>query len=122
LAEKLGGPESAQVDAVFRRAAAGEASALAAVSRAGHALGVALAGAVNLIDVGQVVLGGDFAILEPMLRSALLAELGRRAPAWGWSPFDQEVRAAAGPRMPALNGAALAAIDPVAADPEPHLP
>lgn len=50
----------------------------AAVAAAGRALGVALAGAVNLLDVPAVVLGGLYARLGPPLRDAVAAELGTR--------------------------------------------
>ncbi|MBN9099689.1 MAG: ROK family transcriptional regulator [Pseudonocardia sp.] len=50
----------------------------AAVDAAGRALGVALAGAVNLLDVPAVVLGGLYARLGTPLRDAVAAELDTR--------------------------------------------
>jgi predicted NBD/HSP70 family sugar kinase len=49
-----------------------------AISDAGRALGVALAGAVHLLDVPAVVLGGLYARLGPPLRDAVAAELRTR--------------------------------------------
>ncbi|MDT7706445.1 MAG: hypothetical protein QOG20_2052, partial [Pseudonocardiales bacterium] len=45
---------------------------------AGRALGVALAGAVNLLDVPVVVLGGLYARLGAPLRDAVAGELRTR--------------------------------------------
>jgi predicted NBD/HSP70 family sugar kinase len=48
------------------------------LAAAGRALGVALAAAVNLLDVSDIVLGGSYARLAPWLIAALQAELERR--------------------------------------------
>jgi predicted NBD/HSP70 family sugar kinase len=68
------------------RAGAGDAAMLAGLRRAGGALGVAVAGAVNLLDVRTVVLGGGYAALEPWLRPWLEQELATRAVTAGWAP------------------------------------
>ncbi|MDR2252440.1 MAG: ROK family protein [Bifidobacteriaceae bacterium] len=107
------GPED-----IARLARQGDPSTLAALDEAGRAIGLALAGAINFTDIGTVVLGGDFTQLAPFLKPRLVAELERRVVSWGWSPTDQLVRPALGPTLPALTGAALAATDRVAADPE----
>ncbi|MDR3359501.1 MAG: ROK family transcriptional regulator [Bifidobacteriaceae bacterium] len=107
-------------DGVARRAAAGDQPTLAALETAGRALGLALGAALNFADVGTVVLGGDFADLAAFLRPPLEAELARRVVSWGWVPADQTVRVSRAPDRPALTGAALAAADLVAADPEAH--
>ncbi|MDR2454798.1 MAG: ROK family protein [Bifidobacteriaceae bacterium] len=104
-----------------RRARLGDRAALGALEAAGRALGLALSGAINFMDVGAVVLGGDFAALAPLLEPALRAELAKRVVSWGWSPADQTIRPAVGPALPALTGAALLATDQVAANPEAHL-
>lgn len=62
-------------DLLARQHQPGPATAVAA---AGRALGVALAGAVNLLDVPAVVLGGLYARLGSPLRDAVAAELGTR--------------------------------------------
>ncbi|MHC6593681.1 ROK family protein [Arthrobacter sp. C152] len=60
--------------------AAAEPQALAAVERAGRHLGIALASTCRVVDIGSVVLGGHFAILDPWLRAPLLAALDKYAP------------------------------------------
>ncbi|MER6575904.1 ROK family transcriptional regulator [Nonomuraea sp. NPDC001023] len=61
--------------------AGGDRRALAACTRAGEALGVALTSAVHLLDPGRIVLGGIFAPLFPWLetpaRDVLAARLGQ---------------------------------------------
>jgi predicted NBD/HSP70 family sugar kinase len=64
------------VDELVERA--GEAPVGAVLAAAGRALGVALAAAVNLLDVRDIVLGGVYARLAPWLIAALDAELARR--------------------------------------------
>ncbi|GAT67879.1 ROK family transcriptional regulator [Planomonospora sphaerica] len=49
----------------------GDAAALTACERAGHALGLALTSAVHLFDPGTIVLGGVFAPLFPWISGAV---------------------------------------------------
>jgi predicted NBD/HSP70 family sugar kinase len=60
--------------------AAGDGEALAAVGRAGHYLGVAVASTVRLLNIPSVVLGGHFAILGKWITPALWDSLERYAP------------------------------------------
>ncbi|MGN9758551.1 ROK family protein [Streptomyces sp. SD31] len=60
------------------RAADGDEDVRRALRDAGTALGVALTGAVNLLDPESVVLGGALAGLAPWLLPSLEAELDRR--------------------------------------------
>ncbi|GAA2693703.1 ROK family transcriptional regulator [Streptomyces aculeolatus] len=60
------------------RAADGDARVRAALREAGGALGVALAGAVNILDPEAVVLPGALAGLDPWVVPAVERELGRR--------------------------------------------
>ncbi|MET9732598.1 ROK family transcriptional regulator [Streptomyces sp. NPDC006458] len=60
------------------RAAAGDEAVRHALREAGEALGIALTGAVNLLDPSGVVLGGALAGLAPWLLPSLEAELARR--------------------------------------------
>jgi predicted NBD/HSP70 family sugar kinase len=69
-----GGSLAALVDA----AEAGDPATLAALARAGTALGLALAAAVNLLDVDAVVLGGIYAPLQRWIRPGVEAELATR--------------------------------------------
>ena len=66
------------LDALAAAAARREPAADAALRAGGHALGVALAGAVNLLDVPTVVLGGGYPRLGAVLRDAVADELARR--------------------------------------------
>ena len=72
----------------------------------GHALGVALAGAVNLLDVPTVVLGGGYPRLGAVLRAAVADELARRV-VWR-SPVA--VRTSALGAAAALRGAATSVV------------
>ncbi|MDG4820410.1 ROK family transcriptional regulator [Asanoa sp. WMMD1127] len=82
---------------------------------AGTSLGVALAGVVNMLDVGAVVLGGIFGPLAPWLAPAVEAELSRRVLTSAWSPVT--VRASALGTAAAAVGAGGAVIRAVLADP-----
>ncbi|WP_433271899.1 ROK family protein [Actinosynnema sp. CS-041913] len=95
---------------------AGHQAATTAVRAAATWLGVALAGAVNLLDLPTVVLGGTYARLEPWLRGPLLAELEHRVVGSAWSP----VRVVASPLASdaAMRGAAGTAIRAILADPD----
>ncbi|MFI5954158.1 ROK family protein [Cryptosporangium sp. NPDC051539] len=66
------------VRAIAARAAAGEPAMLAALADAGEALGLALAAALNLLDLDAVVLGGAHAELAPWLVGPIEAQLSRR--------------------------------------------
>ncbi|MEU7928828.1 ROK family transcriptional regulator [Micromonospora sp. NPDC049801] len=67
-------------------AEAGEPAALRALNDAGTALGVAVAGVVNLLDLDTVVLGGGYAPLAPWLCPPVLAEIKARVLTAAWSP------------------------------------
>ncbi len=90
------------------RARAGDAAMLTALRRAGTALGVSVAGAVNLLDVQTVVLGGGFAELEPWLRPWLEREVATRAVTAAWAPV--RVRASALGTRATVVGAARTAL------------
>ena len=90
-------------DLVARRA---EPTPAQAISAAGRALGVALAGAVNLLDVPAIVLGGLYARLGDPLREAVVAELRTRVLT---SPSVDVRCSALGPDA-ALRGAAMSVV------------
>ena len=94
------------LDALAAAAARGEPATDAALRAAGHALGVALAGAVNLLDVPTVVLGGGYPRLGAVLRGAVADELARRV-VWR-SPVAVRMSALGGEA--ALRGAAMAVV------------
>ncbi|MGV9766248.1 ROK family protein [Micromonospora tulbaghiae] len=79
----------------------GDPATLSALTDAGSALGVAVAGVVNLLDLDTVVLGGGYARLAPWLRPTVEAEVSRRVLTAGWAPVT--VR-------PAVLGAQSAAV------------
>jgi predicted NBD/HSP70 family sugar kinase len=68
----------ADLDALTAAAVREERSTVEALTAGGRALGIALAGAVNLLDVPVVVLGGAYARLGRVLRDAVADELARR--------------------------------------------
>ncbi|WP_211339159.1 ROK family protein [Salana multivorans] len=94
------------------------ATALAQLAPAavGRAVGIAVAGAVNVLDVGRVVLGGTLGPLLPAIGAAVDDELATRVLAYPWAPAA--VEAALVTDLPALRGAALAPVLETLADPE----
>ncbi|MCT2591480.1 ROK family protein [Streptomyces sp. N2-109] len=99
------------------RAVAGDAAIGRALRGAGTALGVALAGAVNLLDLRAVVMGGSLARLAPWLLPSLESELAARTAAPDAVP--ELLIAQAGDDGPLL-GAAHAAVRAVFDDPLRH--
>ena len=109
------GDGAGAADAVALAAGRGDDRALEAVEAAGAALGTALAGVLNLLDVDTVVLGGGYARLAPWLAPVVTAELRARVLAVG----AREVRVLAGRLGPgaATLGAALSVVRRVIAHP-----
>ncbi|MFK4145940.1 ROK family protein [Streptomyces sp. NPDC004065] len=105
-------PGEDRVGVLAARAAAGDERVRRALSDAGTALGVALTGAVNLIDPEAVVLGGALAGLAPWLLPSLEAELARRTA----GPACPVSVSGLGPQGPLL-GAAHAVVRGVLDDP-----
>ncbi|MFD4655002.1 ROK family protein [Kitasatospora sp. NPDC058444] len=99
------------------RAGAREEAALAALAGAGAALGTAAAGAVNLLDPAEVLLGGGYARLAPWLLPAMRAELAARVTVRPWSE-DRLTVSRLGRRGPLL-GAAVRVVRAIVADPGP---
>ncbi|GAA2769742.1 ROK family transcriptional regulator [Streptomyces showdoensis] len=104
------------VDTLTERAVAGEPRALAALDEAGRMLGVALSGAVNLLDPQAVVLGGIFPRLMPWLAPAAEAELSRRVVSALWPSSAARLRPASTTATTARGAAALVLRD-ILADP-----
>ncbi|MGY5887694.1 ROK family protein [Geodermatophilus arenarius] len=98
-----------------RRAADGDPAARAAVDGAARALGVALAGVLNVLDVPTVVLGGHLGELAAQLCPALEETLGRRVLSARWR--RPRVEAALAAPAAGATGAALRALAGVVADP-----
>lgn len=108
------GGRSAALGRLRARAQDGDEAALHALRRAGRALGIALTGAVNLLDPCAVLLGGSLAGLAPWLLPALKEELGQRTATPGAVP--EVAVAAAGADGPSL-GAAHSVVRTVLDDP-----
>lgn len=105
-------PGEDRVGLLAGRAAGGDEDVRRALHEAGTALGIALTGAVNLLDPEVVVLGGALAGLAPWLLPSLRDELARRTagPARPVSVSDL------GPQGPLL-GAAHSVVRAVLDDP-----
>ncbi|MEV7280439.1 ROK family transcriptional regulator [Streptomyces sp. NPDC093111] len=104
------------LDALVARAAAAEPRTLAALDEAGRMLGVALSGAVNLLDPQAVVLGGIYPRLMPWLAPAVETELAHRVVSALWPPDAARLRAASTTATTARGAAALVLRD-ILADP-----
>lgn len=110
-------PEGPGALKALRTAAdAGDPAALKALATAGQALGIALSGAVNLLDPQAVVLGGPLAGLAPWLRPALERELTQRVTDRQW-PADAVVVSRLG-RDGVLLGAAYSVVRAVLDNPQ----
>lgn len=102
------------------RAEAGDREVHTALAQAGAALGVAVAGAVNLLDPAGVVLGGGYAQLATWLLPGMRAELAARVTVRPWSHDRLDV-SRLGRRGPLL-GAAVGVVRGVVADPAQFTP
>ncbi len=98
----------AAVARLVELATAGEVAAGTALRDAGTALGVAVAGVVNLLDLDTVVLGGSFAPLAGWLAGPVERELATRVLTAAWAPVT--VRASALGAEATVLGAAGAVV------------
>ncbi|MDF9815272.1 ROK family transcriptional regulator [Streptomyces sp. SPB162] len=101
-----------RLKALRTAAADDDARALAALEAAGRALGIALSGAVNLLDPQAVVLGGPLSELAPWLLPGVRRELGERVTGGGALVVESRLG-----RDGVLLGAAYSAIRAVLDDP-----
>jgi len=107
--------ETDRVALLAAAARAGRRTVLGALEQAGRALGIALAGAVNLVDPEAVVLAGAYAELADWLLPGMQTELGARVRIRPWQPAGlvvSELR-----REGPMIGAATAVVQRVIADP-----
>jgi predicted NBD/HSP70 family sugar kinase len=102
-------PAHGSVTQLLRRVDAGDPMAERAVRSAARALGVALASAVNVLDIPTVVLGGHLAEAAGALRPLLVGELASRVMSARWQPPAVEV--AGEDRAPGATGAAYLLLD-----------
>ncbi|MGV9561300.1 ROK family protein [Streptomyces sp. NPDC003480] len=105
-------PGEDRVELLAERAAQGDQNVRRALRGAGTALGIALTGAVNLLDPQAVVLGGALAALAPWLLPSLERELARRTA----GPACAVTVSRLGPEGPLL-GAAHSVVRAVLDDP-----
>ncbi|MBK3640777.1 ROK family transcriptional regulator [Streptomyces sp. MBT33] len=107
-------PGEDRVGLLANRAADGDADVRRALHDAGEALGIALTGAVNLLDPEAVVLGGALAGLAPWLLPSLEAELARRT-AGPACPVTVSRLGSEGPLLGAAHSVVRAVLDDPAA-------
>jgi predicted NBD/HSP70 family sugar kinase len=97
------------------RARGGDGPALGAMRSAARALGIALAGVVNVLDIPTVVLGGHLAQVGDLLTPGVEEILGRRVLSARW--VSPTVDVASDDPAPGATGAALLALDGLVRDP-----
>ncbi|MCW2658533.1 MAG: nagC3, partial [Jatrophihabitans sp.] len=97
------------------RAEAGDRRTRSTLHDAGVAIGVALAGVVNVVDVPAVVLGGLYARLGAWLAEPIAGELDRRVLSRRWTPTAVHVSPLGAEA--AVRGAAESVIARILADP-----
>ncbi|WP_329492244.1 ROK family protein [Kitasatospora sp. NBC_01246] len=97
------------------RAGAGDEEVRGALDGAGSALGIASAGAVNLLDPAEVVLGGGYARLAPWLLPGMRAELAARVTVRPWT--EERLAVSRLGRRGPLLGAAVGVVRAIVADP-----
>ncbi|MDA8296248.1 MAG: ROK family transcriptional regulator [Actinomycetota bacterium] len=98
----------------------GEPAVGKVLEEAAHALGVATAALLNVVDVPAVVLGGLYAELAPALEAVLRAELERRVVAHVWRPTEVVVTNLGA--TAAMRGAAGVVLQRFFADPVAFIP
>lgn len=113
-------PRECPIADVVAAAERGEPRVLAALDRAGAALGVALANVVHVVDLDHVVLGGIYADLAPYLRAPVLAQLERRVITEPWAAVDVSVARAG--KYPAMTGGALEVLQALVEEPAAWVP
>lgn len=100
---------------LVRRARKGDPAVLRSLAEAGRHLGIGLSSAVNLFDVGVVVLGGSFGPLAPWLVDDVRQVLGERVLSAALA--ECEVRASEFGEGAAVRGAAALMLMSVLAEP-----
>jgi predicted NBD/HSP70 family sugar kinase len=104
-----------RVAVLVEQAHAGRQPVRRALDQAGRALGIALAGAVNLVDPETVVLGGAYADLAAWLTPGMHSELDARVKIRPWQPTGLVV-SGLGREGPVI-GAATSVVQRVIRDP-----
>ena len=116
MLRSAGLPSGATIADLASAADRGEPQPLAAVRDAGRVLGVALSSAANILDIGEVVLGGSFGQLFDHLHGEVEACLKQMVIFAPWStPAVSRARAG---ELPAMGGGALTVLRGVVDEPE----
>jgi predicted NBD/HSP70 family sugar kinase len=119
LLTAAGLPMDAPPGELAARATAGEPAARQALETASWALGVALAGVLNVLDIPTVVLGGHLGELAHLVRPALEEHLARRVLSARWR--QPGIVGTDAPPAAGATGAALRTLGGVLADPARRL-
>jgi predicted NBD/HSP70 family sugar kinase len=119
LLSAAGLPADAGTARLVELAGSGDARAADAVTRGAWALGVALAGVVNVLDIPAIVLGGHLGQVADLVRGDLERLLTTRALSARW--VTPSIATATGHAAPGATGAAMAELSAVLADPAPWL-
>jgi predicted NBD/HSP70 family sugar kinase/biotin operon repressor len=107
------------VERLAALAAQGDEAAVQALAVAGRALGVALSGAVNLLDPPEVVIGGIYARLAPWLIPGLQVQLHERVTSGRWRSDRLQVSGLG--TEAAVRGAAGAGVQAILRDPSAYI-
>jgi predicted NBD/HSP70 family sugar kinase len=113
--EAAGLAPATSTDELLARVHDGEPSVVAAVERASWALGVALAGAINLLDISVIVLGGHLGEMADVVIPALRRHLETRVMSARWE--SPRIEAAPRHAAPGATGAAFAELAALIDDP-----
>lgn len=112
---RAAGVRTGRGPALKAAAVAGDPAALRALEEAGAALGIALSGAVNLLDPQAVVVGGPLADFAPWLLPGVRRELAARVTDRQWQAHDVLVSRLGHDGV--LRGAAYSSVRTVLDDP-----
>jgi len=116
----LAAADAGDVHELAARLEAGDEQAQAAVAAAGRALGIALSGVVNMLDISTVVIGGHLAELSCCVLDPVRDELAARVLA---AEFIQpEVFVGTSDHAPSALGAAYAGLHEVLSEPARWVP
>lgn len=115
LLAAAGLPPQASPDTLAEAARMGERRAHQSVARAADALGVALAGVVNILDIPAIVLGGDLGRIADVLAPELDLQLQRRTLSARW--VIPTIQTAGPDPAPGATGAALRELSDLLAHP-----
>jgi predicted NBD/HSP70 family sugar kinase len=118
MTRRAGLPPSTTLAELGRLAEEGHAASHEAIELAAEALGVVLAGVVNLLDVPTIVLGGEIGDLADRITPTVKARLQARVMAADWMQLEvvQDTDDVAG-----ATGGALLHLDRVASTPAAYL-